>query len=688
MEDQAYLEPGFDPASLTVPRLRSILVAHGVDYPASSKKSQLVEIFNDNVLPQSRRLRAANARVKRTSRGIENIPSQTSSMTDDEDENEPEPPRSVLRSSRRSTRARTEEAQQIEPTPRHERHTTAPPPGQGVTPRRVSSKHARPLDPVEEPEPKRPASRKSLGDVATPVARKSGRMDDDGSPFSNQNVFQSGGSPPAPRTTDRRRTTYGSARPVSRTRSREARRRTEEHRPLRDQTDGVVVPTRKTFEVPVSRAAKVEVEDEIEPDEEFTAEEEHELVQAKQAGDLVPARRRPKKSSSNAATVGPLALLTALLGGFATLYRQEKLQVGYCGVGYPSTEIAGTQIPDWADVARPACEPCPPHAYCHEYLQTDCEPGFVLTPHPLSLGGSIPLPPSCEPDSARERKIQAVKSRAIEELRAKNAEYECGSSTLAEVKEPELKKVISSMIPKKKMSNEEFEDLWNSALGEIENADEVSGTYSSSGLILRSNSLARIPFSCAVRRSLRETLRQYLQYIVIAVFLASSGLYTRRRITNSRSTETQAKQLAGLALQKLSEQAALNAADPGVWTENYISMAQLRDDVLRDEFSASRRKALWEKVQKKVESNSNVRPMVREGRTGDVGRVWEWVGAVGAIESPYSAEKGERRRLTGGGSGFRDSLGLAGDRMVEPQSAEKQRQQGEVSRWEEKKAYY
>ena len=74
MEDQAYLEPDFDPSSLTIPRLRSILVAHGVDYPASSKKAQLIDIFNDNVLPQARRLRAANARVRRTSRGIENIP--------------------------------------------------------------------------------------------------------------------------------------------------------------------------------------------------------------------------------------------------------------------------------------------------------------------------------------------------------------------------------------------------------------------------------------------------------------------------------------------------------------------------------------------------------------------------------------------------------------------------------------
>ena len=67
-------------------------------------------------------------------------------------------------------------------------------------------------------------------------------------------------------------------------------------------------------------------------------------------------------------------------------------------------------------------------------------------------------------------------------------------------------------------------------------------------------------------------------------------------------------------------------------------MGQLRDDILRNEFSASRRQKLWEKVQKKVEQNSNVRPMVRESRTGEVSRVWEWIGALGATESSPSGQ--------------------------------------------------
>jgi hypothetical protein len=103
-------------------------------------------------------------------------------------------------------------------------------------------------------------------------------------------------------------------------------------------------------------------------------------------------------------------------------------------------------------------------------------------------------------------------------------------------------------------------------------------------------------------------------------------------LSYTRSTEEKAKQLAEMALDRLHTQASLHAADPESYPEPYISMSHLRDDVLRNEFSAKRRAKLWERVQVKVEGNSNCRPMVREGKHGDVSRVWEWIGAVQAIE--------------------------------------------------------
>lgn len=199
--------------------------------------------------------------------------------------------------------------------------------------------------------------------------------------------------------------------------------------------------------------------------------------------------------------------------------------------------------------------------------------------------------------------------------------------------------------------------------------------------------MASVPLSCAIRRHLRQTLRQYFWQLVALLSVLSSGAYGRHRITSGRETDRKAKQLASLALEKLSYQAALHAQEPDIYQENYISVAQLRDDVLRDEFSANRRKNLWEKVQKKVEGNSNVRPMVRTGRTGDVGRVWEWVGAVGLLESPQGMDTGNRRR-----SG---RVSFAGDaqRLLKPlddgsPSIQSQRSDLPTKKWEESRTYY
>ncbi|KAF2213683.1 hypothetical protein CERZMDRAFT_39412 [Cercospora zeae-maydis SCOH1-5] len=600
MDDQKYLEPDFDPSTLTVPRLRSILVQHNVNYPSSAKKAQLIELFNSEVVPQARKIRTAAARVKRTSRGIEDIATGRRGTGAGDDDVPPTP--ASARSSRRTTRARTEEAQEVEPTPRNARHSTAPPES---VPRTVSSKHSRPVETVVEedvePTPKRSSTSRARSRVsaATPVAV---RTEEESSPFSNENVFHA-------------------ARDLER-RHRELRRRTDVVGIVKPQTDGAIVPSRKTFEVPVVKQEDVEIT------EEFTPEEEQQLVQAQMSGELIPTRRQTSRPGG-AAKRGLGAFIFVMATAASGLWRQEKLNVGYCGVGQPSTEVGGVEIPPWADVIRPQCEPCPPHAYCGENLEMTCENGFVLTHHPLSLNGLLPIPPTCEPDSAKSRKVEAVKQRAVEALREQNARYECGEAAEPELKETALKAAIATK-RRKGMSNEEFEDLWTAAIGEISNSEEiVSGSDgSNTESTLRSTSLAALPLACAIRRSLRETLRRYLWQLVGVLILLSSGGYGRYKITSGNETEKRAKQLASLALEKLSYQAALNASEPDVYKENYVSVAQLRDYVLREEFSAQRRKVLWQRVQALVEGNSNVRPMVREGRTGDVGRVWEWSGRV------------------------------------------------------------
>lgn len=87
-----------------------------------------------------------------------------------------------------------------------------------------------------------------------------------------------------------------------------------------------------------------------------------------------------------------------------------------------------------------------------------------------------------------------------------------------------------------------------------------------------------------------------------------------------------------MTLDRLATQAALHVR--GEAREPWISVGQLRDDVLRDELRGARREMLWKRVRAIVEGNANVRASVREGRGGDVSRVWEWIGGIGGIASP------------------------------------------------------
>lgn len=89
--------------------------------------------------------------------------------------------------------------------------------------------------------------------------------------------------------------------------------------------------------------------------------------------------------------------------------------------------------------------------------------------------------------------------------------------------------------------------------------------------------------------------------------------------------------LVSTTLDRLATQAAL--ASEGSVSEGFISVGQLRDDVLRSTFSKAERERIWEGVKRIVEQNSNVRAGNREGqRTGEWSRVWEWIGPINVVK--------------------------------------------------------
>lgn len=469
-----YLEPGFDLATLTVPRLRSILVAHEINYPSSAKKGDLIEIVEDQLLPQARKLLRQRDRVRRTSRGITDVPSSQESNVEDESEREMPPPPPPTKTPR-GRKSRSDLQDQVEPTPKTTRRSKTPTSRKTVKAPRVSESETDTMVSTRKP-------RKSTADPVAPtpatnkVSRKS--RDADESPFTQDNPFQQGSSPisdskTAPSTSRTRKSIGGST-----ARKSSSRRRTGS--PTRAK--------REEFEIPISHLSTGA--DNVEVTEEFTEDARHELARdmqtdrrvAKARSNAILKRKKPQSTAAKTASWSVLGLVFTIVTAW---YRQEKVAVGYCGVGQAEWSLADVEnVPVWVNDLGPQCEPCPNHATCYPGMKAECDHDFVLREHPLSLNGIVPLPPTCEPDSAKEKKIEIVTKKAIHELRENTAEHECGTSNgkqgaatiVSPVKlglyEEELKERVAAQ-RRKGLSDDEFEDLWSSALGAIKARDEV-----------------------------------------------------------------------------------------------------------------------------------------------------------------------------------------------------------------------
>lgn len=512
-DELEYLHPDFDLNSLTVPRLRSILVSHDVPYPASAKKAQLIGILEDEVLPQARKLLRDRDTVRRTSAGITDMGSRSTSVVSDVNDRESMPPpptpstvgstsRGQRGTSRRSTRhstIETDDGLELATPVRNTKRTSVA---------RSVGKHARTSDtetgddtlttPIAatRPTPRKSTARK-IGrseilpstevDEHTPRIKSEPRNE---STFTDDNPFQSG-SPEVPKSArmsyDGKRKSMSRLPTDSPARGRGLRSRKSATPSSVQQDDGFQPPKRDSFDFASRLMPPQEESDESEDDEgseigageEFTPEEQLAMsMEHDQYSPPIQARRRPQKQGT-LSRLAPWVVILSLAGSFGAWWRKEKLEIGYCGLGKPTWSLAETKVPEWANVLEPRCEPCPSHAFCYPDFVVRCENDFLLKPHPLALGGLVPLPPTCEPDSEKERRVKAVADKAIEELRERRAKWECGQlkedgkgARSPDISEPELREEVAKK-RRKGMTDMEFDELWKGAIGEILEKDEV-----------------------------------------------------------------------------------------------------------------------------------------------------------------------------------------------------------------------
>ena len=481
MDEMEYLQPSFDPSSLTMPRLRNILMTHDIQYPASAKKAQLVDTFNQDLKPQARKLLSARDRVRRTSEGITDMPgNQEDTVNDDEDNPSSMRPPPTLhpRTSRKNVRSPTEDRLSEEAL--SARRTSGG--------KSSSSKHARYSDTETDPEvPRQSKKGRPRKSEATPMLKVEEteevpvRPPMPNSAFSDENPFQSGSSPLTAEPSRRR----SAGTPSERRKTLSNRRKTEGFPSTGIKQEEVIsVPASTTFEMPISALRKQRdgLVDDVEVGEEFAPEEQLEMVNQRTSNgkhNMLEPRKISRTRKSSIQKSIPWLLFSALLVGYATWYRQEKLSMGYCGIERTSDALSNVRVPEWANFLAPECEPCPQHAICYEGMEAQCENDFVPRSHPLSLGSLLPLPPTCQPDGAKVRRIKAVADRAVETLRERRAQAECGTlkneagkHLSAEIAEQQLKKEVGKG-RNRAMSAQEFEDLWKDAVGEIVGREEI-----------------------------------------------------------------------------------------------------------------------------------------------------------------------------------------------------------------------
>src|SRR5882672_4952772 len=107
--------------------------------------------------------------------------------------------------------------------------------------------------------------------------------------------------------------------------------------------------------------------------------------------------------------------------------------------------------------------------------------------------------------------------------------------------------------------------------------------------------------------------------------------YLRAQMAARKAENNRVAELVQIALDTLRNQEMNYYADPATYLHPYIPSLQLRDLVLQDELSIPVRMKLWNKVERIVEGNTNVRASLEELRSGEEARVWRWVGSSGYV---------------------------------------------------------
>jgi len=197
---------------------------------------------------------------------------------------------------------------------------------------------------------------------------------------------------------------------------------------------------------------------------------------------------------------------------------------------------------------------------------------------------------------------------------------------LSELKEGFKKTVAPSLLPV-------FDDMFNEAIQQLTQWGGVIVGESEDGTRYVAHKTPQLSWDCVITVKSRELWAAWRTSVLASILAILATLGARIRVTQRQKESRRVAGLVQVALDTLRNQEMAHYTDPVNAPQPYLSSIQLRDLVLQDEHSVSARRRLWEKVERVVESNANVRANLEEIEGGDETRVWRWVGSSGRTPS-------------------------------------------------------
>ncbi|CDK28434.1 unnamed protein product [Kuraishia capsulata CBS 1993] len=360
-------------------------------------------------------------------------------------------------------------------------------------------------------------------------------------------------------------------------------------------------------------------------------------------------------------------------------YRDQVIQVGYCGVEVyaPTLAYGGDTDPRFAYYAdlvedklhslRPPCDVCPAHGICYRMSKLRCEEDYMLVRPWYSFGGVVPKTEYCALDTRKADKIKKMTQYCLDLLRRRNADINCGEGSDAQVglTIEELHDLLYAM-KSETIDDEEFETYWARTLQDLEGEDDiivslflfsnpsvnprlltnsdiqfrkpsgldqklgsnnVGGKAPNKGTVIRSTSTSKLNFRCRLERAFFRTLLKYKFRILGLVSLLGILQYLVIQYKRTAATNARVEMLTQNVLSILHKQARFAREDPKGTARPYMGSVQLRDYLLNSEDSHSKNK-LWSGVSKKIDLNTNIKGTTLEEH-GEIMKVWEWVTDIG-----------------------------------------------------------